>query len=104
MQFNSFRSLRIYQIEFLSNYKVEFKAFFKFYQDFDFSLVISPHMGKTYTMEEYKWKYSDFKEKSLNIAGPINQASNCGAQHPAVKNHFVQLCKASTAFLKNHDL
>lgn len=82
------------------DYKTAFKAFFKFYQDFDFSLVLSPYDGRAYTMQEYQQLYPSFKVKALSIAGPINRASNCGAHEPYVKNHFLEICKASTKFFR----
>lgn len=97
IEFNPSRTLDNYQTNVLADYRLEIKGFFAFYQDRNFDLVMSPHSGKVYTMQEYLTTFPKFQKKSLNIAGPINQESNCGEKQDKVLRQFVEICKATVS-------
>lgn len=100
IEFNPSRTLDNYQTNVLADYRSEIKGFFAFYQDRNFDLVMSPHFGKAYNMQEYLKAFPMFKKKSLNIAGPINQESNCGEKEEKILRQFVEICKTSVSILK----
>lgn len=99
--FNPNRTLTDYHAVKIDDYKDQIHGFFKFYEDFNFNQVMSPNSGQVYPKIAYILKYRSFKDKGLNIAGPINQASNCGAKE-IVKDQFVSICKETSGFFRKN--
>lgn len=104
VQFDPNRTLRYYQVQEMTNYKLHVLGFFRYYRDFNYSNVIQPFNGSTLDSYRYKGLYRKFYLKGLLIAGPINKETNCGIMDADVKIRFIKLCKDTADFLANKTL
>lgn len=86
------------------NYKDHIKGFFKFYSDLNYLNVMSTFDGKVYEAKSYTASYKKFQLGGFNIADPLSKRTNCGYVGYRVKVKFIELCKASSCFLKSTEL
>lgn len=84
----------------MQNYKNYLHGFFKFYSNFNYSdLVMSTFKGRAIEALEYKSLFPNFQLEGIFIVGPFNQGKNSGVVDNEDKLKFIELCKASAAFL-----